>query len=410
LYRSTDLGRAIWNQAIRLYPLKRSFAIVEDQVDGVPYQFMIHFIWEDESRHRFVTLIGYMVDVARVRRQLFADMFRSSRFALPEAERFDLAISIQDEKGQPVFGDPPPATVPSASVPLDMLFMANSLRPWLATEVPIGRWQVTVSAPTPITAGSSGVYWLFGAVVFLIMIGLVCAITLDRQSRRLSAMQSEFVANVSHQLKTPLALLQGAAETLGRARVSSPDKIKEYAGIVHAQADRLSTLVEQAIVFSVVDGKGTGLHFEIVDISGLVRDVVERFRNGVPRDLLLEFDAAPGVPFVKADPLAMEQVVWNLLENAVKYGKEQNSIRVSVAANNGHAVLAVRDKGLGIAPDDLPKIFDRFYRSPRNARQHRGFGLGLAYVQKVVTAHGGHISVNSEAGQGAEFLVHIPAA
>jgi signal transduction histidine kinase len=410
LYAAPELGRAIWRQAIRLYPLKRSFAIVEERINDTPYQFMIHFIWADNSRDSFLTLIGYTVDVTKIRQRLFSDMFRSGRIAMPEAERFDLAISILDDTGRLVFGNAPPPDVPSASVPLDMLFMAASLRPWLATEAQAGPWTVAVSAPEPVSTGSSGGYWLFGAVVFLIMIGLGCAITLDRQGQRLSAMQSEFVATVSHQLKTPLALLAGAAETLGRARVTSPDKVREYAGIVHAQADRLSTLVEQAIVFSVVDGKGTGLHFEVVDMVGLVRDVVERFRSGVPRDLAIEFASENGVPFVKADPSALEQVVWNLLENAVKYGNDQNSISVSVARNNAHAVLAVCDKGQGIAPDDLPRIFDRFYRSPKNARQQRGFGLGLAYVQKVVTAHGGHISVDSKAGQGAEFRVHLPAA
>jgi signal transduction histidine kinase len=130
----------------------------------------------------------------------------------------------------------------------------------------------------------------------------------------------------------------------------------------------------------------------------------------VARNLPVAFTAETGVPFVKADPAALEQVVWNLLENAVKYGKEENAISVSVAANNGHAVLAIRDTGQGIASEDLPRIFDRFYRSPRHARQQRGFGLGLAYVQKVVTAHGGHIAVNSAAGHGAEFRVHLPAA
>jgi signal transduction histidine kinase len=250
---------------------------------------------------------------------------------------------------------------------------------------------------------------LFASVTLLIFVGLACAVVLDRQRQRLAKMQSEFVAHVSHQLKTPLALLAGAAETLGRGRVSSPEKIREYAGMVHAQAARLSSLVEQAIIFSAVDVEGAGLRFEVVDVTGLVRDVVDAFKRGVPEELLVRFSADEQVPLVKADPSALEQVAWNLLENALKYGRDDNVIEVSVSVDNGQVVIAVRDRGEGIRSADLARVFDQFYRG-QTSRQRRGFGLGLAYAQKVVVAHGGHIAVSSEPGQGSEFRVHLPAA
>lgn len=222
-------------------------------------------------------------------------------------------------------------------------------------------------------------------------------------------MQSEFVAHVSHQLKTPLALLSGAAETLGRGRVTSPEKVREYASMVHAQASRLTALVEQAIVFSAVEVQGAGLRFEVVEVTGLVRDVVDAFKRGVPEELVVHFSAEAQVPLVKADPSALEQVAWNLFENALKYGHDDNVIDVSVSANNGQVIITVRDRGAGIRSDDLPRVFDQFYRG-QTGQQRRGFGLGLAYVQKVIVAHGGHISVNSEPGKGAEFRVYLPAA
>lgn len=411
LYAQPDVGEAIWAHANRLYPRKRSFALVEDYFGGRPYQIVIHYIWEDERRHGFTALVGYTVDLTYVRAGLFGEMFPSGRPAVPDAERFDLSVSIRDDRGVAVLGTPPVREAPSASEPLDMLFYpSRSLRPWLATEPPAVPWTITVSAPSPALSTTEGGYWLFAAVVFLILIGLVCAVTLDRQSRRLSEMQSEFVANVSHQLKTPLALLSGAAETLGRGRITSPEKLREYAGIVHAQTARLSSLVEQAIVFAVADRNGSGLHIEIVDVSSLVRDVVDGFRSGVPKELQVQFSAEEAVPFVKANAAALEQVVWNLLENAVKYGQPTNAIAVSVRSRDGEAVVVVRDQGDGITEDDLPHIFDRFYRSRQHATRRGGFGLGLAYVQKVIAAHGGRVSVSSAPGQGSEFRVHLPAA
>jgi signal transduction histidine kinase len=124
----------------------------------------------------------------------------------------------------------------------------------------------------------------------------------------------------------------------------------------------------------------------------------------------VHFRAQDGVPLVKADPTALEQVVWNLMENAVKYGQEGNAIDVAVSSNARQVVVTVSDRGEGIASEDLPKIFDRFYRGRANGHERRGFGLGLAYVQKVVIAHRGSISVNSEPGRGSEFRVYLPAA
>lgn len=402
-------GRAIWSHARNLSVLKRSFAVIEERFNDRPYQVVIHFIWDDEERQNFAALVGYTADLTRVRERLFQDMFGSGRLTVPDAARLGMNITVRDQWGQPVFGEIPLPNVPSATEPLDLLFYPGTLHVWLANEPRAAPWTITVSALAPVVAENGGGYWLFGTVVFLILIGLGCVVTLDRQSRRLSDMQSEFVAHVSHQLKTPLTLLSGAAETLCRGRVTSPDKIREYAGIVQAQAARLSALVDQTIVFSIADGKGA-LRFEVVDVAGLVRDVVEGFRSGVPMDLQIRFFSDDGVPVVKADPSALEQVVWNMLENAVKYGSEHNSVDVSVTSNARHTIIAVRDRGEGIAPDDLPYIFDRFYRGQQHSRQRRGFGLGLAYAQKVVTAHGGRISVNTELGQGSEFRVYLPAA
>jgi signal transduction histidine kinase len=361
-------------------------------------------------RKELDVVVGYTVDFASLREGKMPEVLQAGLKGLPDDEHPELTIAIRDESGNVVFGQRPPEGVRSASVPLEMLFMARALEPFRANNPRTPPWTIVVSAAAPLAADAGSTYWLFAAVVFLILMGLVCAVALDRQGRKLASMQSEFIAHVSHQLKTPLALLSGAAETLGRGRVTSAEKIREYAGIVHAQSSRLSALVEQAIIFSVADVDGAGLRFDVVDATEIVRDAVEGFKRGVPKELPVHFRAQDGVPLVKADPTALEQVVWNLMENAVKYGQEGNAIDVAVSTKARQVVVTVSDRGEGITSEDLPKIFDRFYRGRANGHQRRGFGLGLAYVQKVVIAHRGSISVNSEPGRGSEFRVYLPAA
>jgi signal transduction histidine kinase len=409
LYRSS-LGRVIWSRAMDLLPLKRSFAVVDEQFEGRQLQLIIHYLWFDAARTDLDVILGYSVDFTELRERKLPAVLQGGLAGMAGTVRPELDITILDELNRPVVGKAPPAGARSASVPLEMLFMAKSMQPFRANEPTTPPWIITVSAATPVAAGAGSTYWLFAAVVFLILMGLVCALALDRQGRKLAAMQSEFIAHVSHQLKTPLALLSGAAETLGRGRVTSAEKIREYAGIVHAQSSRLSALVEQAIIFSVADVDGAGLRFDVVDATEVVRDAVEGFKRGVPKELPVRFRAQDGVPLVKADPSALEQVVWNLMENAVKYGQEGNAIDVAVSSSARQVVVTVSDRGEGITPQDLPKIFDRFYRGRGNGHQRRGFGLGLAYVQKVVIAHRGSISVNSEPGRGSEFRVYLPAA
>ena len=301
LYES-DLGRIIWARAVEFAPLRRSFAVVDEQFEGRPLQLLIHYLWADPQRKELDVLVGYTVDFGRLRQGQMPEVLKAGLKGLPDDDHPELTITIRDESGHAVFGELPRQGARSASVPLEMLFMARALEPFRANDPRTPPWTIIVSVAAPVAADAGSTYWLFAAVVFLILMGLVCAIALDRQGRKLAAMQSEFIAHVSHQLKTPLALLSGAAETLGRGRVTSAEKIREYAGIVHAQSSRLSALVEQAIIFSVADVDGAGLRFDVVDATEVVRDAVEGFKRGVPKELPVHFRAQDGVPLVKADP------------------------------------------------------------------------------------------------------------
>jgi two-component system phosphate regulon sensor histidine kinase PhoR len=240
---------------------------------------------------------------------------------------------------------------------------------------------------------------------------LGCAVAITRQSTLLSQMHSDFVADVSHQLKTPLALLTTASDTLSLGRVRSPEKLKEYAEIVHGQTERLSRLVEQILAFSRHETGPNIYHFQKIDLAQFVKQSVEGFDVGTRRgEVTIQFEAPPEAVFVEADPAALEDVVSNLLDNAVKYGNGRNQVVVRVEHAARQAVLSVRDQGIGIEPADLSRIFNKFYRGRQDGHPQRGFGLGLTIVRDVVRAHRGRITVESERGCGSDFRVALPSA
>jgi two-component system phosphate regulon sensor histidine kinase PhoR len=221
--------------------------------------------------------------------------------------------------------------------------------------------------------------------------------------------RQDFVANVSHELRTPLTSLRGYAETLLDGGL---DDLQHRAGFVRTirdQAARLSALVEDLLSLAELEGRGAGLRTEAFDLRAVAARQVEAFR---PRagagGLALTLEAGPPV-VVTADRVRIEQVIANLLDNATKY-TEQGEVRVTVAAAGGTAWCRVRDTGPGIPGEDLPRVFERFYRVDKaRSREKGGTGLGLSIVKHVIALHGGRVLAESEPGLGSTFGFEIPA-
>jgi signal transduction histidine kinase len=188
-------------------------------------------------------------------------------------------------------------------------------------------------------------------------------------------------------------------------RIRSPEKLSEYLDTIRAEASRLAALVQRVLEFSRVQQDRT-YEFEQVDLGALVRETVDAFAHGLNQPG--RFDVAlqgPG-PFVQADPAALEQVVANLLDNAVKYSGADRKVTVRVRAERLTAVIEVTDRGVGIAPADQARIFERFYRVP-GAGPRQGFGLGLPIVRELVHGQGGRVEVASAPGEGSTFRVTL---
>ncbi len=408
-YRDSARGRELYREALARMA-QQNYASIEHDTTSGHYISVIRVFWASPRRETPFTVLGFMVDVDEVRRRLFADLHRQHLASLL-AGVYDLQLRILDEDGREVFASGRPLPQLSATASFRLQFFPEGIRGRMAPAPPSPLWSVVVgpSGDPPLTFFSARqAYWLAGVSVVLIALALGFAVQGHRRSKELARMQADFIAHMSHQLKTPLSLLSAVLETIRLERVKSPQKLARYHEILWEQTDRLSSLVERILEFSRVKRRGTSYEFERLDLTELVRETAEAFRRSLEPDGFDIEVVETGAPIVWADPAALEQALVNLLDNAVKYSGESRTIRVEVVAGPSAATIAVTDWGVGIPADERPHIFDRFYRGSGAAMNRRGFGLGLAICVELVAAHGGRVVVESEPGRGSTFTIRLP--
>jgi signal transduction histidine kinase len=223
-------------------------------------------------------------------------------------------------------------------------------------------------------------------------------------------MKSEFVSNVSHEFKTPLALIRMFGETLDSGAVTDEKKRKEFYKIIRKESERLTHLIDDVLDFSKMDTGVKKYYFEEADIVNIIRSSLEAYKFHI-RDNGFEIESELPNDFImlKIDKDAISQAILNLLSNAVKYSKERKRIKVRVGKNSTSVLISVKDNGVGIAKEELKKIFDKFYRvRTTKGKEKRGNGLGLTLAKHIIEAHGGIIEVESEVGKGSSFTIKIP--
>jgi len=242
--------------------------------------------------------------------------------------------------------------------------------------------------------------------------GAVVAVLRDQTAlRRLMTVRRDFVANVSHELRTPVTAIQGYAETLLRGKTDA-ETSRQFLEIVHRQAQRIGALVEQLLALSELEARGRDeIAKEKVGIAPVAAHVAEAVRvRAEQRKVAIAVDVPEGLAAV-ADPDGLERAVINLVDNAIKYGKDGGKVTISGERRDGAVTVVVADDGPGIDPAHLPRLFERFYRvDPGRSRSHGGAGLGLSIVKHLVESMDGTIEVTSEPGKGARFAVTLPAA
>ena len=236
---------------------------------------------------------------------------------------------------------------------------------------------------------------------------IVVTMTDITQRRRLEVLRRDFVANASHELKTPVAAVRALAETLLTALPDDPEAGRRFAGRIARETERLDALARDLLDLSRVE-RGT-LDVEPVDLVGLVKEVVGGYADRAEeRHIGLDTELQPGVA-MRGDRAQLGLLLSNLIDNALRYTAPKGAVWVRLDAAEGRAMIQIDDNGQGIPAGELPRIFERFYRVDKaRTRQTGGTGLGLAIVRHVAEAHGGAVRVDSELAQGSTFTVTLP--
>jgi signal transduction histidine kinase len=249
-----------------------------------------------------------------------------------------------------------------------------------------------------------------GLLLVVLLAGIVAALSLMRRESEMARLKADFVANVSHDLKTPLSVIRMFGETLEMGRVTDEATRQEYYRVITRESERLSRLIDNVLDFSRIEGGRRRYDLLPTAVEPLVRETLEAFSYPMAQQgFKVEVDVAPDLPEVPMDADAVGQALANLLDNAVKYSGERKAVAVTARVRGGHLLLSVADQGIGIPPGEHARIFEKFYRVGRSETQgRRGSGVGLALVRHVVQAHGGRVTVESRPGAGSRFTLWLP--
>jgi two-component system phosphate regulon sensor histidine kinase PhoR len=253
---------------------------------------------------------------------------------------------------------------------------------------------------------------ILSTTIIAVGLGIVWLVILSE--RRASRLKSDFIANVSHELKTPLSLIRMFGEMVATGRHKGENAAREYGEIITRESERLSHLIDNVLDFARLERGKASYHFAEADVAEVVERALDVCRYRLEKEKLkLRTLIEPSLPPVRMDENAMTLLILNLVDNAIKYGTDGGQVDVSLQRTPGGVMLGVRDYGPGVAREEQGRIFERFYRA-RSARDRnvRGSGIGLALVKYIAEAHGGRVTVESPVGissPGSFFRVFLPA-
>jgi signal transduction histidine kinase len=246
--------------------------------------------------------------------------------------------------------------------------------------------------------------------LIIILSSILGIFTMLRQ-KKISDIKTDFINNMTHEFKTPIATISIAVDSINNAKViDEPERIKSFTRIIKEENNRMNARVEQVLQMALLDSSEFRLNLKPVDINALVARVAGNIRLQVEnREGKLELETGASNPLVEADEVHLSNVIMNLLDNANKYSPGMPDIRVTTVNRGASVVVRVEDKGIGMSTETQRKIFEKFYRlTSGNIHNVKGFGLGLSYARAIVLAHKGEIRVNSEVGKGSTFEVSLP--
>jgi signal transduction histidine kinase len=404
-----------------LLATRRAIVAFTETINGRPHYVQAQLRFESPARQRMTSVVAFAVDAEKLRAQFIPAVLRDWLASVQQPSGFPrLETEVLDEQGNHIFASHP-ERAPEHFMPVDersfaIIFFDKELLEFAAPyEQHREIWGLRTSygpQPIPEIVSASTRPQQALIIVLAVAMGLGVFLIAGAAARevRVAELKSNFVASVSHDLKTPLALIQLFAETLELGRVRTPERAQEYYRIINGEAKKLTRLIENILDFSRMEAGLRPYRMEPADLSESLKKVLARMETQFEQG---NFSITPKIdanlPRILADEGAAEQAIENLLANAMKYSGDAKHIEVEARRVNGHIVVSVTDHGIGISRREQGRIFRKFYRVQRElGGGPQGTGLGLAIVEHTMRGHGGFVHVESEPERGSTFSLHFP--
>jgi signal transduction histidine kinase len=374
---------------------------------GVPYAIVARLQYADVYRERLESITGFTVNLAWVRERYFSELVSEVSRIGESGTALDYAVL--DERGATVAG------VARGDLAAERQFPLQFFDPGAAElegqEGSPAGWTVRVSAASdPVlewaTSGEDTTLLAIAAIALGLAISFLLTAHSVRAGAALAAMRAEFVSIATHELKTPLATIRAASDTMVRGRLAA-DGVKQYAHLVVQESKRLTRLVDNLLAYARIIDVRDLYNFERLAPAELIEESLSGFERQLSEG---GFDVAADVPYdlplVRGDRTTLRLVLDNLLDNAIRYSGDRRWIRVSARRKGVRVAVEVCDRGVGIAPDEIQAVTRRFVRGRRTTTH--GSGLGLAIVMRVVTDHGGRFEIESDPAQSTRARFDLP--
>lgn len=269
---------------------------------------------------------------------------------------------------------------------------------------------VNFPSKTNSLTGDMGLWIIFSAILMVSVIFFAFAIFIILRQKRLSELQKDFINNMTHEFKTPISSINISADVISNpAIVKDPDRLKNYGAIIKQENRRLNNQVEKVLQVARIEKTGFELKKEVVDLNAIIREVAGHSNINNPDQLEIHTDLDNRIREVVADRLHLTNIIYNLLDNAIKYAEDKAVIHITTILSDHAIIITVRDNGPGISREYQKRVFQKFFRVPTgNVHNVKGFGLGLYYVKNICQAHRWKISLESEINKGSKFVIEIP--
>lgn len=394
----------------------RSLVASNLTIEGSAYQIVARplFDGDDPSRwadRRLVGLVGFTVNLDWVRRHYFRELTAQISRIGGGPEEVTLAI-VDSDGGVIDDGRAARSDIPALSRPFALLFAdTRMLRTLGRRDFQTWSAQASAAGGNSMATSATGASWIFALLSIATVVGVAGLLMTGhsiRAASQLAATKSEFVAGVTHELKTPLSVIQLVADTLVRGRYESAQAIHSYAKLLAKESQHLQRLVENLLAYASLSDPDHALRLSTVNIQELIDVVLERFDLLLAeRQFQVEVHVADDLRTVSGDRSALLQALDNVIDNAIKYSESATWLQVAARNEGTQVVITVADRGVGIERDEVDRVCDRFFRG-RDATS-RGSGLGLAIVRRVLDAHGGTLVIHSARHEGTAVDLRLPA-